>query len=87
MSLSILSVSLCLYVFLSVCLCVSVIGTPFYMMDYVSGRIFNDPLLPGLDVAERRRVYQSMCQVLTQIHKVDITAAGLQDFGKSGTSQ
>jgi len=57
------------------------------MMDYVSGRIFNDPLLPGLDVAERRRVYQSMSQVLTQIHKVDITAAGLQDFGKSGTSQ
>ena len=53
-------------------------------MQYVPGRIFKDPLLPGLDNEERRRIYESMCQVLVKIHNVDINAAGLQHFGKSG---
>ena len=66
------------------CVCVSVIGTPFYVMEYVPGRIFKDPLLPGLDNEERRQIYRSMCEVLVKIHGVDISAAGLQDFGKSG---
>ena len=53
-------------------------------MKYVPGRIFKDPLLPGLDADHRRRIYQAMCEVLVKIHNVDISAAGLQDFGKSG---
>jgi len=53
-------------------------------MEYVPGRIFKDPLLPGLDLEERRQIYRSMCEVLVKIHSVDINAAGLQDFGKSG---
>jgi len=76
----------CLRVCLGVYVCDSVIGTPFYVMQYVPGRIFKDPLLPGLDNDERRQIYESMCQVLVKIHSVDVIAAGLQDFGKSGTS-
>jgi len=72
---------ICVYVCVS---CVSVIGTPFYIMEYVHGRIFKDPLLPGLSVEQRRRIYESMCNVLVKIHNVDISTAGLQDFGKSG---
>lgn len=61
------------------------IGTPFYVMNYVPGRIFKDPLLPGLDNDQRRLIYQAMCEVLVKIHKVDVNSAQLQDFGKSGT--
>jgi len=62
---------------------VSVIGTPFYVMEYVPGRIFTDPLLPGLSDDERRQVYESMCRVLAQIHSVDINVAQLHDFTKT----
>jgi len=55
------------------------------VMEYVPGRIFKDPLLPGLNNDERRRIYESMCQVLAKIHSVDVSAARLDDFGKTGT--
>ncbi|XP_066545984.1 acyl-CoA dehydrogenase family member 10 isoform X2 [Amia ocellicauda] len=62
----------------------SVIGTPFYLMDYCPGRIFKDPLLPGMTSEERKEVYKAMSRVLCQIHSVDVKAAGLEDYGKSG---
>jgi len=55
-------------------------------MEYVQGRVFKDPLLPGLDPGERQQIYKSMCEVLVKIHSVDVSAAGLSDFGKSGKS-
>ncbi|MBN3296070.1 ACD10 dehydrogenase, partial [Amia calva] len=70
-----LSFALCLF---------SVIGTPFYLMDYCPGRIFKDPLLPGMTSEERKEVYKAMSRVLCQIHSVDVKAAGLEDYGKSG---
>lgn len=60
----------------------SVIGTAFYVMDYVAGRIFTDPLLPGLANAERSRIYDSMNEALANLHAFDWRAAGLADFGK-----
>jgi len=77
-----------MYVNVCVCVCVwlmyvSVIGTWFYVMEYVPGRVFTDPRLPGLDNDQRRRVYDSMCEVLANIHRVDISAAGLENFGQS----
>ena len=62
----------------------SVIGTPFYVMEHVEGRIFRDPLLPDLSPPERSAVYDSMNDVLARLHKVDYRAVGLEDFGKPG---
>ena len=60
------------------------IGTPFYIMEYMPGRVFKDPLLPDFTPEERTTIYSKMCEVLTKIHKVNITEAGLDDFGKPG---
>lgn len=53
-------------------------------MDYIHGRVFNDPLLPGLTNEERRAIYLAMCDVLVKILKVSIKDAGLENFGKQG---
>lgn len=60
----------------------SVIGTAFFVMDYVPGRVFTDVSLPGLDRATRRALYEDFARVLAAIHGVDWRAAGLADFGK-----
>jgi aminoglycoside phosphotransferase (APT) family kinase protein len=62
----------------------SVIGTAFYVMDYVEGRLFWDAALPELASAERRAVYQEMTRVIAELHGVDYRAAGLGDYGKPG---
>lgn len=60
----------------------AIIGTPFYVMDYAAGRIFHDPLLPGLDASQRAAAYDSMNEALARLHRVDWCAAGLADFGR-----
>ncbi|XP_071094392.1 acyl-CoA dehydrogenase family member 10-like isoform X1 [Haliotis cracherodii] len=62
----------------------SVIGTQFYLMDYVPGRIFEDFYLTGMDPAERKNIYSAMNDVLCKIHSVDINKAGLETYGKQG---
>lgn len=62
----------------------SVVGTQFYLMDRLQGRVFDTYLLEGAPVEDRRAMYRSMAQVLARLHKVDWKAAGLQDFGKPG---
>jgi len=62
----------------------SVIGTAFYVMDCVHGRVFSDPALPGVSPASRRAMYDSMNDVLARLHAVDYTAVGLGDYGKPG---
>ncbi|XP_038061389.1 acyl-CoA dehydrogenase family member 10-like isoform X2 [Patiria miniata] len=62
----------------------SVVGTPFYLMDLVKGRIYKEPSLPGLQPSERRDIYDAMCGALCYIHDVDIQNAGLEGFGKQG---
>ena len=62
----------------------SVIGTAFYVMDYVRGRVFRDVLLPGLGPDERRAIYDAMNAAMAQLHQVDWQAAGLASFGKPG---
>jgi len=59
-----------------------VIGTPFYLMDYQPGRIFDNPLLPTLTPAQRGAAYGSMNAALAQLHCFDWRAAGLADYGK-----
>ncbi|KAM8816921.1 acyl-CoA dehydrogenase family member 10 isoform 3-T4 [Rhynchonycteris naso] len=62
----------------------SVIGTPFYLMEYCPGLIYKDPSLPGLEPSQRRAIYTAMNRVLCRIHSVDFKAAGLGDYGKHG---
>jgi aminoglycoside phosphotransferase (APT) family kinase protein len=60
------------------------IGTPFYVMERVDGRIFQDCTLPGVAVQDRRAMYRAMAQTLAALHSVDHTAIGLADYGKPG---
>ena len=60
----------------------TVIGTPFYVMEFLEGRVFRDPALPGTEPAERSAIYSAMSDTLARLHKVDWKAAGLESFGK-----
>ena len=60
----------------------AVIGSPFYVMDWVEGRVFVDPALPGASAAERGAVYAELNRVIAALHDVDIAAVGLADYGK-----
>jgi aminoglycoside phosphotransferase (APT) family kinase protein len=62
----------------------SVIGQIFYVMDWVPGRILRDPLLPGMEPAERRAIYDAMNATMAHLHTIDPFAIGLGDFGKPG---
>lgn len=66
------------------CLDEDIIGSWFYVMDYMEGRIFWDPALPELDVEERTAIYREMNRVLCAIHSVDLKKCGLADYGKPG---
>ncbi|QJR13354.1 phosphotransferase [Usitatibacter palustris] len=61
-----------------------VIGTSFFVMDYLEGRIFWDPQLPGVTPTERRALYSEMNRVIAALHSVDYRAAGLETYGKTG---
>jgi len=61
-----------------------VIGTAFYVMDYLGGRIFRDATLPGMAPAERAAIYDDLNATLAKLHKVDFAAVGLADYGRPG---
>ncbi len=61
-----------------------VIGTAFYVMDYLQGRVFRDATLPGLTPVERASVYDQLNATLAKLHLVDYQAAGLGDYGRAG---
>ena len=60
----------------------TVIGTAFYLMQRVAGRVLLDPLLPGFEPAERRAIYAQFVEILAALHNVDYGAVGLGDFGR-----
>lgn len=62
----------------------AVIGSMFYLMEYMDGRIFWDPALPELGPDERAAVYEEMGRVLAHIHAIDPGEHDLADFGKPG---
>ena len=61
-----------------------VIGTAFFIMDFVEGRIFWQSDLPEVSKEERRPLYHALTDTLADLHKVDHEAAGLGDYGKAG---
>jgi len=62
----------------------AVIGTAFYVMDYVEGRLFWDAALPEVAKPDRGAIYDEMTRVIAALHSVDYAAAGLGDYGKPG---
>lgn len=61
-----------------------VLGTPFYLMERVQGRVSSTYALPGCSPEERRAMYASMAETLAALHAVDPTSVGLGDFGRPG---
>lgn len=62
----------------------AVIGTPFYVMDLVDGRIFWNAHLPEVPNAERAAHFDAMNATIAALHVIDPTAIGLGDYGKAG---
>ena len=63
----------------------AVIGTMFYIMDCVEGRVLWDQAMPGMDKGERFAIWDELNRVMAQLHAVDYRAAGLESFGKQGS--
>lgn len=61
-----------------------VLGTEFFVMEFLEGRVFMDQSLPGLPPSERGAMYRDMNRVLAALHAVDYAAVGLADYGKPG---
>ena len=62
----------------------SVLGSMFYVMEHLEGRIFWDPAVPEVNNEERTAIYDEMNRVLAALHSVDVNAVGLTDYGKPG---
>ena len=62
----------------------ALIGTTFYVMDYVEGRVLWDQSLPGMTNAERRALWDELNRVIAQLHMLDYRVLGLEGFGKPG---
>ena len=69
------------------CLCEdpAVIGTAFFVMDCVEGRVFWDPSLPELANAERSALWNEINRVIAALHRIDYRAIGLETYGRPGS--
>jgi aminoglycoside phosphotransferase (APT) family kinase protein len=62
-----------------------IVGTPFYMMDRLQGRVFPQYALPGMQAPERHAIYLAMADTMARLHKVDWASIGLGDYGRQGS--
>ena len=62
----------------------AIIGTAFYVMDYVEGRVLWDQSLPGMTKAERYAIWDELNRVIAKLHMLDYRQLGLEGFGKPG---
>jgi aminoglycoside phosphotransferase (APT) family kinase protein len=68
----------------ALCLDEAVIGTAFYVMEMVEGRIFWDPAFAEVPRDDRPAYFDAMNATMAQLHLIDAEAAGLGDYGKPG---
>jgi len=59
-----------------------VIGSVFYIMEYVEGRVLWDPALPEITKPQRKAYYDAMIDTLVKLHRLDIDKLGLSDYGR-----
>ncbi|MFK8075611.1 MAG: phosphotransferase family protein [Granulosicoccus sp.] len=64
------------------CMDDSVVGSAFYVMEYIEGRVLWDPAMPELSVKERSEHYAAMNSVLAAVHSIELESASLEDFGR-----
>lgn len=69
---------------LALCEDSSTLGTAFFVMEHIEGRILWDPTMPGMTPAERRAHYDELNRVIAALHAVDYVAIGLADYGRPG---
>ncbi len=69
---------------LAICEDDAVIGSVFYVMEMVEGRIFWDSSFPGVPRDERRGYFDEMNRVIAELHGLDPAAIGLADYGRAG---
>ncbi len=69
---------------LALCTDDSVIGTMFFVMEYVEGRMYPDTRMPGASAADRAAMYDAINDAAARLHQVDYAALGLSDYGKPG---
>ena len=62
----------------------AILGTPFYLMEFLEGRVLMDQSLPGMDTQQRGAIYDEMNRVIGDLHALDYPSLGLGDFGKAG---
>lgn len=62
----------------------TIVGTPFYVMDLVAGRIFWDATLPEVPREQRPEYFRALSQTLARLHRLDPQAVGLGDYGRTG---
>lgn len=67
---------------LHLCTDESVLGSAFYVMEFVAGRVHVDPTLPGVDASARRALYENSSRLLALLNGADLAAAGIDDYGK-----
>lgn len=60
------------------------LGTPFYVMERVEGRVFSDCTLPGISPEQRREMFLDLARTLARLHAVRPDQIGLKDFGRPG---
>lgn len=60
----------------------AVIGTAFYVMEFVKGRIITDPMLGELSPSDRRKAWFSLIETLAWLHSIDPDEIGLDGYGK-----
>jgi len=63
----------------------AVLGTKFYLMERLDGRVVHESRLPDLTASDRAHTYRDLAIVLARLHSVDFASAGLADFGKQGS--
>ena len=68
----------------AICLCEddSIIGTTFYMMSFLDGRMFENPAFPGVSESDRKEMWHDAVRTLAKLHRVDLKEVGLETFGK-----
>ena len=69
---------------LAYCADINIIGTEFFIMEYLDGRVFSDQSLPGLTKNERHTIYTQMNLTISAIHRQDYVSLGLESFGRPG---